>query len=371
MANYPKELEDLLQDCLTDGIITPQERQVLLKKAESMGVDPAEYDLHITNEEQKLEQANRAAAAKVKGRSCPYCGSNIPQLADKCPSCNKSISVQADSELEEIIDHLEEALVEFKSGKDFDKSKANVERYIRKAEMYYGSNPKIQILLEQVRKESDIAESKAKKKALWKIIGKILTYNKWLTAGVILALIMGIGALVTSITDAVRGGDPTYKAEACVREINKAIDNGDLGKAEALLSGYSGRNRSDVMETGKAALSKAYLDKNELEKALQFDPKGFTSPRVASELRFEIQDKYIQQGEYEKAEKVLDYGSYTSDYYDFLCKVIDHMKENGKKSSIKSFIERKVPSFYNKSWNHDKEWQANSVQARLYKYAGL
>ena len=370
MANYPKELEDFLQDCLTDGIITPQERQIILRKAESMGVDPAEYDLHITNEEQKLEQSHRAAAAKVKGRACPYCGSAIPQLTDKCPSCGQSVTVQADKELEEIIDHLEEALIEFKSGEDFDKNKAKVERYIRKAELYYGSNPKIQMLLEQVQQESEQAESEAKKKAKWNTIGKILTYNKKLTTVIILALIIGIVVLINS-------NNPAYNAEACISQINKAIDNGDLGKAEALLSGYSNffdpYKEEEVKDAGKTALAKAYLDKNELEKALQYDTGDNKHAYSASEFRFQVQDKYIEQGEYEKAEKVIDYGASPSEYYNFLCKVIDNMKENGKKTSIKAYIDRKVSSHYpsSSSLTYTEEWLAKPVKSRLYKYAGL
>lgn len=346
MANYPKELEDLLQDCLTDGIITPQERQVLLRKAESMGVDPAEYDLHITNEEQKLEQSNRAAAAKVKGRACPYCGSSIPQLADKCPNCNKAINVQADSELEEIIDHLEEALIEFKSGKDFDKSKANVERYIRKAEMYYGSNPKIQVLLEQVKKESELAEAKAKKKATWNTIGKILTYNKWLTAGVILALIIGIGALVTSITDAVRGDDPTYNAAACISEINKAIEKGDLTKAESLYNNF--KEGKAKLGSSQLDLAKAYVKTGEVEKAANLVKYSYAAKEQLAKI-------LLKEGYYNEAWK-MDGG------YEEACEIIDAMRENGDDAKIEPFVNKTRDYFGDHSTSN--YW-------KLREYAGL
>ena len=57
MANYPQELLDLVQEYLTDGVITAKERQVLLNKATALGVDPDEFDLYIDAQVQKLQNA--------------------------------------------------------------------------------------------------------------------------------------------------------------------------------------------------------------------------------------------------------------------------------------------------------------------------
>ena len=43
----PEELDLLIQEFLTDGILTDKERQVVLKKAEGMGLDRDEIDLVI------------------------------------------------------------------------------------------------------------------------------------------------------------------------------------------------------------------------------------------------------------------------------------------------------------------------------------
>lgn len=56
-------------------------------------------------------------------------------------------------------------------------------------------------------------------------------------------------------------------------------------------------------------------------------------------------------------------------YYDLLCKCIDHMKAEGNKSQIESFISRKVGAFEEDSYH--EEWSRNRVQKRLYKYAGI
>ena len=160
----PEELDNLIQEYLTDGIISAKERQVLLNKAQSLGLNLDEVDLYIDAQEQKMQQSIEAAKNKRKGKICPYCGESVPELTDKCPYCGKNITPEASKELAEIIEHLESALVNFKSGEDIDKSKAEVERYARQARMYYGNNPKIQRLLDEVEAESEAAKVDAKKR---------------------------------------------------------------------------------------------------------------------------------------------------------------------------------------------------------------
>ena len=169
MANYPKELQELLEQYLTDGVITTKEREVLLRKAEAMNVDKDEFDLYIDAEIQKIDQKRDAIMRQSKGKLCPFCEASIPMLADKCPECGGNITPQATKELEEVIDKLEDALVNFKSGKDIEKSKAEVERYIRKANLYYENNTKIKLLVREVENEiknATIIASKEKRKQM-------------------------------------------------------------------------------------------------------------------------------------------------------------------------------------------------------------
>lgn len=165
MANYPKELEDLIQEYLTDGIITAKERQVLLNKAASLGLNVDEIDLYIDAQQQKADQQVDAAVRKQRGQTCPFCSGSVPQLADKCPHCGQHLTVEASAELTEIIDKLEDALVDFKSGKDFAKSKAIAQKYIRRANLYYSNNPKLKILLDEVNTEIATIEETAKNNA--------------------------------------------------------------------------------------------------------------------------------------------------------------------------------------------------------------
>lgn len=200
MANnlIPEELNALIQQYLTDGVLTDKERQVILNKAEKMGLDRDEIDLYLDAEVQKIDQQTDAAVRKQKGKTCPYCGAPIPQLADKCPECGQFITPEASDELKEIIDNLEEALVQFKSGKDLAKSKATVERYARKAKLYFSNNPKIKPLLAEVEEEMAVAEKKAKSLARNKTLMSVLS-NKWVLAsipGILGLLIALVGSLI-------------------------------------------------------------------------------------------------------------------------------------------------------------------------------
>ena len=167
----PEELDALIQDYLTDGIITGKERQVLLRKAEKLGLDVDEVDLYIDAQQQKADQQVDAAVRKQRGQTCPYCGGSVPQLADKCPHCSQHITAEASDELKEIIENLEEALVDFKSGRDIAKSQAVAEKYLRKAKLYYSNNPKIEPLIAEVTAE--IASTKTEAVARAKEAAKL------------------------------------------------------------------------------------------------------------------------------------------------------------------------------------------------------
>lgn len=175
----PKELDELIKTYLTDGVITSKERQVLLRKAEQMGLDVEEVDLYIDAQQQKMDQQADDAARQKRGKTCPFCSASVPMFADKCPECGGEITPEASKELEEIIDNLEEALIDFKSGVDFARSKAKAERYIRKASMYYSNNKKVKILLENIEDELAIAEAKHEKEKRNDAILKLIK-NPWM-----------------------------------------------------------------------------------------------------------------------------------------------------------------------------------------------
>lgn len=179
----PEELDALIKVYLTDGVLTDKERQVILKKAESMGLDRDEIDLYLNAQEQKIDQATDAAVRRQRGKQCPHCGAYVSQLSDKCPECGQYITPEATKELEEILDNLEEALVNMKSRENFDRNKAIVERYERKAKMYYSNHPKIKALLAEVDAEMEKAETKLKSIERKETLTYIIK-NKWVWIGI-------------------------------------------------------------------------------------------------------------------------------------------------------------------------------------------
>lgn len=211
----PEELDALIQEYLTDGVLTEKERQVILKKAEGMGLDRDEIDLYLDAQVQKIDQATDAAVRKQKSKSCPYCGAPVPQLTDKCPECGQFITPEASKELQEILDNLEDALVDFKSGRNIERSKATVERYARKARMYYSNHPKIKPLLAEVEIEIEKAEkafaSEARKEALLNGANSFLNgtlKNKWFWCAIPFLIAMILFIKCQGVEDA-RGSEDT------------------------------------------------------------------------------------------------------------------------------------------------------------------
>ena len=341
----PEELDNLIQEYLTDGIISAKEHQVLLNKAQSLGLNLDEVDLYIDAQEQKMQQSIEAAKNKRKGKTCPYCGESVPELTDKCPYCGKNITPEASKELAEIIEHLESALVNFKSGEDIDKSKAEVERYARQASMYYGNNPKIQRLLEEVEVESEEALRAAKRRP-WL---NLLEENKNFFLPLAIMAVVGIIALVGTATDLFTPADQS--ASKTTRLVEKAIEEGDLAQAQVLIDNYSKRwfqSRSDIQSACNAL--------REAEKKQEQEGA----------------DKAIEAGNYDSAlESISGNVRYDDDdaqkYYDTLCKCLDAMKEKGvSNAKLKKFIDRKIEVYREDAY--PEEWSKANVKKRLYEY---
>ena len=331
----PQELDDLIQEYLTDGIISAKERQVLLNKAMSLGLNVDEVDLYIDAQQQKADQAVAAAMNKRRGKTCPYCGSSIPELTDKCPNCGGNITPEASKELEEIFEELEEALVNFKSGDadSISRSKAEVERYVRKAKMYYGNNPKVQRMLEEVEAESAAADEEMKKNARNKLIAKY----KWFIIGAVV-VVLGVGYYLY------QSSKPEYSAAKTSSLMMDAIKEGDIEKAQALQDAYTSH------------FNQYYSDVSEAAKALE-NAKA---------------KKAIEAGDYDKAFEDLSTLSMTSEscaapYYNRICQCLDDMKTKGKSvSEMQKFIDRSIEVYDN--GDYAGEWKKSNVKKRLYDY---
>lgn len=219
----PEELDALITQFLTDGFLTDKERQVILRKAEGMGLDRDEIDLYLDAEVQKIEQTADSITRQRKGKTCPYCGASVPLLTEKCPYCGENITPEASDELKDIFDNLETALIDLKDAKAYKRNKATVECYMRKAKMYYGSNLKVQKLLAEVEIEMSVAEKKAKSLQRSESVKSFLT-NKWTYGGLFIVLTILVIVFLAYKATTANDGDETvgwvlaiiYGGGACI-----------------------------------------------------------------------------------------------------------------------------------------------------------
>lgn len=96
---YSKELEELIENVLEDGVITEQERAVLRKRAQACGEDPDEVLVVV---EGRLAKAKKAAKPSNEKRGnvvhCPACGAIVEAGSIKCKECGYVFSnVEANS----------------------------------------------------------------------------------------------------------------------------------------------------------------------------------------------------------------------------------------------------------------------------------
>ena len=102
MANYPKELTDLLQDFLKDSKISQEEKEVLLKKArmkqmqfemqqmqqEQMQQMQQMQQQQAMLQQQMLQQLVQQYAPKSEAtKQCPACGEILDANAGFCAEC--------------------------------------------------------------------------------------------------------------------------------------------------------------------------------------------------------------------------------------------------------------------------------------------
>lgn len=87
---YNEELEMLIDAALADGVLTDNERQILFKKAQALGVDLDEFNMVLEGRLAKVkEQRNASSKTNKQGavKRCPACGALVQQMQIKCPEC--------------------------------------------------------------------------------------------------------------------------------------------------------------------------------------------------------------------------------------------------------------------------------------------
>jgi hypothetical protein len=90
------EIENLINMALADGEVTEKERGIILRKAESLGIDKDEVEMILDGRIALMKKEHAASIAQhqipksnKEGdlKKCPACGAFVPSFSTKCSDC--------------------------------------------------------------------------------------------------------------------------------------------------------------------------------------------------------------------------------------------------------------------------------------------
>lgn len=86
------EIENLINMALADGEVTEKERGIILRKAETLGIDKDEVEMILDGKiALHNKQANKISTPKSTKegdiKKCPACGANVQSFTSKCVDC--------------------------------------------------------------------------------------------------------------------------------------------------------------------------------------------------------------------------------------------------------------------------------------------
>ena len=128
---FSKELENLIAASIADGVLTDQEKRVLIKRAENEGVDLDELEVYIDSllHNQRVAK-DEAELQEIKSREqwhgivkkCPQCGTPVEAGMGKCKACGYEFSgLEANKQTEKLSDKLNQiAVTAYKTSYDKD-----------------------------------------------------------------------------------------------------------------------------------------------------------------------------------------------------------------------------------------------------------
>lgn len=126
---YSKELEELIDSVLADGVVTDQERAVLRKRALACGEDPDEVMIVVDGRLAKMKKSASPAIPATEKRGnivkCPHCGAPIEAGAVKCKECGYVFTnVKANNTAKEFAIMLEQRIQKVR----YDGDKTNINK---------------------------------------------------------------------------------------------------------------------------------------------------------------------------------------------------------------------------------------------------
>lgn len=99
---YDSRIEKLIEAAVSDGVLTDQEKRVLINNANDYGYDLDEFEMYVNAKLFEAQQRLKATAQKTNKvgivKKCPNCGATVDTAAVKCPECGYNFGgVEANS----------------------------------------------------------------------------------------------------------------------------------------------------------------------------------------------------------------------------------------------------------------------------------
>ena len=109
---YDPQLEKLVDMALEDGVITEKEKDILVKRAKSLGIDLDEFEMYLDSRLASLSNTQNTTPSQNKFGDllkCPSCGASVPSLTIICKDCGFEFrNIKANSSVKELSEKLEQ-----------------------------------------------------------------------------------------------------------------------------------------------------------------------------------------------------------------------------------------------------------------------
>lgn len=259
---FSKELENLIQATLEDGVLEENEKAALVKRAQREGVDLDELEIYINsllqrrqrelNEKKTLQEEQYEKKKKeAVGPVCPMCGKQVPPLTLKCECGYEFTGQKQVSSVQILSDKIQEINSKpLPSKGEDDEIKRRNSQIVDLISVFPVPNTK-----EDIIEFLSLAAPNSKfKGGLWgTIIGRIKILSVIAVIGFILSLIFGgrdgasTGAVVM-VGIAVYGGMACFLIDQDSIRHNKRAEAWKAKFDQALMKGRSLRGDSDFQQ---------------------------------------------------------------------------------------------------------------------------
>lgn len=366
---YNPDLEALIDAALADGELTEKEKQILFKKAQTMGVDLDEFEMVLDArlvKQKKAEQEKTASSAPKSNKlgdvkKCPACGAMVQSYQGVCPECGYAFeNTDANSAVKELSSLLQKEADTVKMEKIIDSypipmDKASLLAFVTwlrpqstdtgnpLANAYYKKYAecvnKIKVSFANDKELCPFIahftedEKKIKKQKIVNITLK----NKWFWAGiVVLALLFFI------LKPA-----PTYKSiEKSSLAIEKALKQSKTAEAVNIFLEFEGSGKHagkwQLAENGAAqSIIDACLADDNLKDAIRVgEAAGMGYPDIMASTIYEY---CIGHGDFETAKKIYKTAYCNFHFHGkFIKDVVNYYCEHGEKDKAQKFLNNNI-----------------------------